>query len=661
MEIEKRINELKAYIDKYNYEYHVLDNPSVSDREYDRLMQELKELEKKHPELITDDSPTQRVGGKVLDQFEKIVHKIPMLSLGNAFNEADIDDFHRKVREVVKNPVYMCELKIDGLAVTIHYKLGKFFQAATRGDGTTGEDITHNVKTIKSVPLKLSEAVDLEVRGEIFMSKIALKQLNEQRKRDNLPLFANPRNAASGSVRNLDPRIASQRKLSVFLYSVPDAFNLGFKSHSEALNYLDRLGLKTNKERKLCFSIEEVKHFIAYWSEHLHDLPYEIDGLVVKVDDLEKQSEMGMTAREPKWAIAYKFPAEEVTTILKDINFTVGRTGSITPNAVLEPVKIAGTTVRRATLHNEDFITTRDIRTGDRVIVRKAGYIIPEVIRPQIEDRNGSEIPFKMINNCPVCNSVLVRNKGEADYYCLNKDCKARNIEALIHFASRDAMNIEGLGEKNVEYLFNLGIITCIPDIYQLQKSALIDLDGFGEKSSQNLLNAIEKSKQNSLERLLFGLGIRFVGSKAAKNLAKTYKNIDKIIEQDELSFQAVPDIGAVIASSLTDFFTNNTNLQLISTLKQLGLNMSYLGENEISSDLSGKTFVLTGTLKSMKRSEAQKLLERLGGKIAGSVSKNTDVVIYGNDAGSKLTKAQELRIITWDEEKFLEEIKAYI
>lgn len=661
MDVKLRISELKRILEQYNYEYYVLDNPSVSDREYDELMRELISLEQAHPELITPDSPTQRVGGKALEEFEKVNHEIPMLSLSNAFNEKDIYDFHRKVSEVYPNPVYMCELKIDGLAVTIHYRNGKFALAATRGDGLTGENISHNVMTIKSVPLKLREDIDIEVRGEIYMPKEAFEKLNEERRRLNQPLFANPRNAAAGSVRQLDPKIAAKRKLSTFLYNVPLAKELGFRYHSEALDYLDKLGLRTNKERKICKNIQEVMDYINYWSEHLNDLPYEIDGLVIKVDDLYKQEEIGYTAKTPKWAIAYKFPAEEVTTILHDIVFTVGRTGNITPNAVLEPVQIAGTIVKKATLHNEDFIKARDIRIGDKVLIRKAGYIIPEVIGPIASLRTGKEISFKMIDRCPVCNHPLERKMGEADYYCHNKNCSARVIESLIHFASRDAMNIEGLGEKIVELLFNLGLVSRIPDIYRLQKENLINLEGFGEKSADNLIKAIQKSKENSLERLLFGLGIRFVGNKVAKIIAKEYKNIDNLMSITKEELQTIPEIGTVIANSLYEYFHEQENIKLINELKTLGLNMYYLGEETIdASEFKGKTFVLTGSL-SIKREEAKTLLERLGANVSSSVSKKTDVVIAGSDAGSKLTKAQELSITIWDEDTFNSKIKKYI
>jgi DNA ligase (NAD+) len=661
MDIKNRIEEIRNLLNQYNYEYYVLDQPSISDREYDRLMQELILLEEQHPEFVTEDSPTRRVGGKVLENFVKIKHDIPMLSLGNVFNEGEVRDFDKRVREVMNQPAYMCELKIDGLAVSLNYVNGELKYAATRGDGTTGEDITHNVETIKSVPLRLKEAVDLEVRGEIYMPKRSFEKLNVKREQESLPLFANPRNAAAGSVRQLDSTIAAKRNLDIFLYSVPNAQGLGFKNHSDAMNYLDQLGFKTNKERKRCERVEEVIEFINYWSTRLESLPYEIDGLVIKVDDLSMQEELGYTSKTPKWAVAYKFPAEEVTTILKDIIFKVGRTGAITPNAVLEPVRIAGTTVQRATLHNEDFITSRDIRVGDRVVVRKAGYIIPEVVGPVVNERPEQLEAFKMIEHCPVCESELVRYEGEADHYCLNTSCPAKKVESLIHFVSREAMNIEGLGERLIEQLYDEELIKTIPDIYQLNREQLLNLERFGEKSTDNLLKAIEDSKQNSLEKLLFGLGIRHVGAKAARILAKDFKGIDQLMQASEADLTRINEIGGVIAASIVDYFAQEDNKALIDCLKTLGLNMNYLGEATINAEaFSGKTFVLTGTLEQLKRNDAKALLEKLGANVSGSVSKKTDVVVAGLEAGSKLTKAQDLGLEIWDEDTFLAKTEAY-
>lgn len=660
-QVKKRIEELKALINRYNYEYYVLDQPTVSDYEYDQLMKELIELETKYPEFQTEDSPTRRVGGMVLDQFEKVVHRTPMLSLSNAFSEGDIRQFDQRVREVIPHPVYVCELKIDGLACSLEYEQGILKRAATRGDGMVGEDITHNILTIKSVPLKLRDPVTIDVRGEVFMPKAAFEQLNREREANHLSLFANPRNAAAGSVRQLDSKIAAERKLDMFLYQLPDALSLGIKTHSAALDYLDDLGFKTNPHRRVCHNVEDVLAYIREWTERKHDLPYEIDGLVIKVDDLEAQALLGVTTKSPKWAIAYKFPAEEVTTVLKDIVFNVGRTGAITPLAILEPVQIMGTTVQRATLHNEDFIRHRDIRIGGKVIIRKAGYIIPEVVGP-VKDEQYDTLPtFTMITHCPACGSRLVRNEGEADHYCTNRNCPAQMVEALIHFASRPAMNIEGLGEKICALLFDRGLVKKLSDLYRLTGEDLSSLPKFKEKSIHNLLIAIEKSKENSLERLLFGLGIRYVGEKASLLLAKHFQSLDSLAQATYDDLIRIPEIGDVIAQSVIHYFRLEENRALIQELKDLGVNMEYRGEKTIEAEsFSGKTFVLTGTLSAFKRDEAKALIERLGGKVTSSVSKNTDVVIAGAEAGSKLSRAQALGIEIWDEETFLQRLEPF-
>ncbi|HEY8436218.1 MAG TPA: NAD-dependent DNA ligase LigA [Haloplasmataceae bacterium] len=660
-QVKKRIEELKALINRYNYEYYVLDQPTVSDYEYDQLMKELIELETKYPEFQTEDSPTRRVGGMVLDQFEKVVHRTPMLSLSNAFSEGDIRQFDQRVREVIPHPVYVCELKIDGLACSLEYEQGILKRAATRGDGMVGEDITHNILTIKSVPLKLRDPVTIDVRGEVFMPKAAFEQLNREREANHLSLFANPRNAAAGSVRQLDSKIAAERKLDMFLYQLPDALSLGIKTHSAALDYLDDLGFKTNPHRRVCHNVEDVLDYIREWTERKHDLPYEIDGLVIKVDDLEAQALLGVTTKSPKWAIAYKFPAEEVTTVLKDIVFNVGRTGAITPLAILEPVQIMGTTVQRATLHNEDFIRHRDIRIGGKVIIRKAGYIIPEVVGP-VKDEQYDTLPtFTMITHCPACGSRLVRNEGEADHYCTNRNCPAQMVEALIHFASRPAMNIEGLGEKICALLFDRGLVKKLSDLYRLTGEDLSSLPKFKEKSIHNLLIAIEKSKENSLERLLFGLGIRYVGEKASLLLAKHFQSLDSLAQATYDDLIRIPEIGDVIAQSVIHYFRLEENRALIQELKDLGVNMEYRGEKTIEAEsFSGKTFVLTGTLSAFKRDEAKAFIERLGGKVTSSVSKNTDVVIAGAEAGSKLSRAQALGIEIWDEETFLQRLEPF-
>jgi DNA ligase (NAD+) len=661
-QVKKRLEVLIETLKQFNYEYHVLDQPSVDDREYDRFMQELTKLELEYPELARDDSPTKRVGGKVLENFIKIQHDTPMLSLDNVFNELDVRHFDKRVKEVISVPQYMCELKIDGLAVSLKYAAGVLQTGATRGDGMVGEDITHNIETIKSVPLKLTETIDIEVRGEIYMPKKAFNRLNEKRVADQLPLFANPRNAAAGSVRQLDSKITAERNLDVFLYSVPQAHAFDFYTHSESLNYIESLGFKTNKERRVCKNIDEVLDFIKYWQEHLPNLPYEIDGLVIKVDQFDAQEQLGTTSKSPKWAVAYKFPAEEVSTILTDIIFKVGRTGAITPNAVLEPVRVSGTSVQRATLHNEDFITSRDIRVGDRVIVRKAGYIIPEVVGPILSERPVHLTPFKMIEACPVCQSNLNRKPGEAGHYCTNLDCPAKKSEGLIHFVSRGAMNIEGFGERIVEQLFQIGLIQTIPDIYRLTQADLLGLPGFGDKSIENLIKAIDASKTSGLDKLLFGLGIRHVGAKAAKLLAMEFKNIDQLMSATIEDFLKVDEIGEVIAASLFDYLQEEANQTLISTLKELGLNMTYLGVvNQSVEAFTKKTFVITGTFEVMKRNEMKDLLESLGASVAGSVSKKTNVVIAGSEAGSKLTKALEIGVEIWDEATFVEKMEAYL
>ena len=643
---KQRVEELTKLLNQYNKEYYVLDKPSVSDREYDRLMQELIELEAQYPELKSSTSPTVRVGGAILEGFNKVQHEKPMLSLGNAFNEGDLRDFDARIRKVSPNISYVCELKIDGLAVTLHYRDGKFVKGATRGDGVVGEDISENLKTIQTIPLHIPYKDPLEVRGEVYMSKATLDKLNKQRAEKGEELFANPRNAAAGSLRQLDSRIAAKRELAMFCYAVPSAEELGFN---------------VNPNREVCDSIDGVLAYIEKWSTNRFDLPYEIDGIVIKVNQLNEQQKLGSTVKSPRWAIAYKFPAEEVETILKDIIFTVGRTGMVTPNAVLEPVRVAGTRVSRATLHNEDYVKERDIRINDRVIIRKAGEIIPEVVKPVIDARHGDEAPFEMIQDCPRCGSELIREAGEADYYCLNIDCPARIVESLCHFVSRDAMNIDGLGVKVVEQLYDNQLIENVADIYKLQKEQLLPLERMGEKKVTNLLTAIENSKQNSLERLLFGLGVRHVGSKTAKVLAAHFETIDALMQATFDDFKGIAEIGDVIANSIVHYFTQDANVQLINELKALGLNMSYTGvkvstANE-ANEFYGKTVVLTGTLATLSRKEAGVKLEALGAKVSGSVSAKTDFLVAGEKSGSKLKKAQELGVTVIDEEMMLKMI----
>lgn len=659
--IFERLNEIKQLLNEYNYQYYVLDNPSVSDQEYDRLMQELQSIELSHPEWITPDSPSQRVGGEVLEGFQKIEHQRMMLSLANAFNKEDLMDFDKRVHEEVLNVEYVCELKIDGLAVSLVYEDGKLVYGATRGDGIIGEDITHNVKTIKSIPLRIDFLDDLEVRGEIYMPKKSFNELNLKRQQEGVELFANPRNAAAGSVRQLDSSIAAKRKLDAFLYHVPMALDIEMNTHKDALDFINKLGFKTNPYTKVCKDIEEVWYFIKEMTEKRNDLPYEIDGIVIKVNDLNKQERLGFTAKVPKWAIAYKFPAEEVITKLKDIIFTIGRTGQITPNAVLEPVRVAGSTVQRATLHNEDNVKNKDIRIGDYVVIRKAGDVIPEVVRSLEERRTGEEIPFEMIKTCPECGSQLVRKDNESAYYCLNENCDSKKIEKIIHFASRDAMNIEGLGVKIVEQLYNLGFIKSIDDIYHLDeyKEEIMEIEGFGKKSMDNLLGAILKSKSNSLEKLLFGLGIKGIGAKMADLLSSQFKSMDNLLNASEYQLIRIKDVGDTIVNSINNFKNDKSSMLLLNNLKELGLNMNYLKDTSLIAEsiFNGKTVCVTGTLEKMTRKEVKEYLTRLGANVTGSVSKKTDYLICGKEAGSKLDKANQLGIKVLTEEEFAKEV----
>ena len=659
MSPQERIQEITKLLEQYNYEYYVLDNPSVPDSEYDRLMNELIAIEKEHPELITPLSPTQRVGGKVLSEFKKIKHKRMMLSLANAFNEADLRDFDKKIRDVlhVDKVEYMCEMKIDGLAMSIDFVNGKLNYAATRGDGNEGEDVTNNVLTIHSIPTQVKESRPFEVRGEVYMSKKVLEKLNAEREEKGEQLLANARNAAAGSIRQLDSSIAASRKLEAFWYYLVNADELGFKKHSDALDYISSLGFRTNKERKICNGIDAVLQYIAEYTEKRPSLEYDIDGIVIKVNDITKYNVLGYTAKTPKWAIAYKFPPEEVVTKLEDIIFTVGRTGKITPNAVIKPTKVAGSTVQRATLHNEDFIKDKGLKIGDYIVLRKAGDVIPEVVRPLPEKRDGTEKDFVMIDKCPVCGSPLVRK--DAMHFCVSPTCPARRIENIIHFASRDAMDIETMGEKAAELFFNEGYIDSIPSIYELKnhRDEIIQMDGWSFKSIDNLLDAIEKSKENSLEKLLFGLGIKEVGEKMAKILAKRYKTLEAFFEVSEEDLLEIPDVGPILASSVYSYFHDENNVEMINKLKELGLNFNYLGVTEVKLDspFSNKTIVLTGTLSKYGRKEATEILENLGAKVAGSVSSKTDIVIFGEEAGSKLDKANALGIRTMDEKEFEE------
>ena len=658
----ERMNELIDIINEADYNYHTLDNPTISDQEYDKYLRELFEIEEEHPEWVREDSPTQHAGGKIIEGFEQAVHKIPMMSLSNVFNESEIIAFDEKIKKEGINPQYMCELKIDGLSVSLLYEKGKLVRAATRGDGTVGEDITHNVKTIKSIPLKLKKEVDIEVRGEIFMNKKTLIELNEKRKKNNQPLLQNCRNAAAGSIRQLDSKVAAERKLDNFIYHLPNPLDYNFNTHSEAIEFMKELGFKTNPNNRLVNNINELLEFIEEKGTLRPTLPYDIDGVVIKVNDIRQQQKLGYTAKYPKWATAYKFPAEEVVTKLTDIIFTVGRTGQITPNAVLEPVIVAGSTISRATLHNEDFVNERNLKIGDIVSIRKAGDVIPEVVEAKVERRTGEEKEFVMIKECPMCQTPLVKKEGQVDYFCTNTKCPARHIEGLIHFASRDAMNIDGLGDRIMEDFYNFKFIGNLADIYSLKNHAkeLVRLEGFGEKSINNLLEAIEKSKENSLERLIFGLGIPHVGAKTAKVLAQKFETLDKMIESTEEELTKIPDIGGIIAKSVVDYFNDNHNRAIVEELKELGLNMNYLGKKVESNDIfANKTFVLTGSLTIFTREEASEKIELLGGKTSGSVSKKTSVVIVGENPGSKYEKAKELGIEIWTEQEFEEKLNS--
>ena len=658
----ERMNYLIKILDEASYNYYVLDDPKITDQEYDAYYRELETIEKIHPEWIKDTSPTRKVGGEVIDEFKKIEHSIPMLSLGDVFNEDEIIEFLQRIENSGVHSNYVCELKIDGLSVSLHYEKGVLVRAATRGNGVIGEDITHNVKTIKSIPLRLKQPLDIEVRGEIYMSKETLEKINKERISKGEKPLQNPRNAAAGSIRQLDSKIAAKRNLDAFLYHLPNPEDYNIKTHHEALEFLKSLGFKTNPNNRIVKNIDEVMNYIHEKGEIRKDLPYDIDGVVIKVDSVKEQQKLGYTARTPRWAIAYKFPAEEVLTKLNDIIFTVGRTGKITPNAILDPVQLMGSTISRATLHNEDYVISKGLMIHDTVSIRKAGDVIPEVVEAKTERRTGEEIPFKMIANCPIWNTKLIKIEEQVDYFCPNPNCPARHIESFIHFVSRPAMNIDGLGDRLMEDLYNFKFISKIPDIYKLKdkKDALTKLEGYGEKSVTNLLNAIEISKSNSLERLLFALGIKNVGKEKAKILAKTYKNMDTLSKATYDELVEIPDIGPIISKNIVDYFNNIDNLKMIEDLKELGLNMDYIGEElNVKEDFQSKSFVLTGTLTKLTRDEAKALIENAGGKTVGSVSKKTYAVIVGDNPGSKYDKAKELNIPIWTEEEFLEKINS--
>lgn len=654
--MEKRMRELETLLTKYNYEYHVLDNPSISDHEYDQLFHELLELEEKHPELKSDTSPTTRVGGVVLDKFEKVSHETAMLSLSNAFNEEDLRAFNDRIEKAVGKVEYMCELKIDGLAVSLLYNDGKLIQGATRGDGTVGENITANLKTIHAIPLTTNLTEQFEVRGEAYMPKDAFEKLNKAREENNQQVFQNPRNAAAGSLRQLDTSLTSKRHLSIFLYGTTRPEILNVNSQSTALDKLDELGFKTNQERAVKKDIDGVIEYVNYWVEHRNDLPYEIDGIVIKVNDLRLQEEIGYTVRSPKWATAYKFPAEEAKTKILDIELTVGRTGVITPTAILEPVRVAGTTVSRASLHNHELIEEKDIRINDTVIIHKAGDIIPEVVRVVYEERSDQEV-YEAPTTCPSCGHEAVKLDEEVAIRCINPTCPAQIVEDIIHFASRGAMNIDGLGEKFVHQLYDAELIKDVADLYTLEKEELVKLERVGDKKATNLLSAIENSKSQPLQKLLFGLGIRFLGQKASRLIAEEYLTMDNIMEKTKDELIEIPEIGEVIADSIVTYTSNDDFKHLIEKLKAENVNMTEEVEENESNQFDGMTFVLTGKLVEMTRNEAKEKIELNGGKVTSSVSNNTDVVVAGSDAGSKLDRARELEITVWSEQDLLERL----
>ena len=646
--MNKRMNELVALLNRYAAEYYTSDNPSVSDSEYDRLYRELVELETAYPDQVLADSPTHRVGGKVLDGFEKYSHQYPLYSLQDAFSREELEAFDSRVRKEVAHPTYICELKIDGLSISLTYEKGILVAGATRGDGSVGEHITENLKRVKDIPLTLPEELDITVRGECYMPRASFDQVNQARQENGEPEFANPRNAAAGTLRQLDTAVVAKRNLATFLYQ--EASPSTRDSQEKVLNHLEQLGFVVNPKRILAENIDEIWHFIQEVGEERDSLPYDIDGVVIKVNDLAGQEELGFTVKAPKWAVAYKFPAEEKEAQLLSVDWTVGRTGVVTPTANLTPVQLAGTTVSRATLHNVDYIAEKDIRKDDTVIVYKAGDIIPAVLRV-VESKRVSEEKLDIPINCPSCDSDLLHFEDEVALRCINPRCPAQIMEGLIHFASRDAMNITGLGPSVVEKLFAANLVKDVADIYRLKEDDFLLLEGVKEKSAAKLYQAIQASKENSAEKLLFGLGIRHVGSKASQLLLQHFHSIENLAQADPEEVASIESLGGVIAKSLQTYFETEGSEILLRELKEAGVNLDYKGQTVVAdAALSGLTVVLTGKLERLKRSEAKSKLESLGAKVTGSVSKKTDLVVAGADAGSKLQKAQELGIEVRDE-----------
>lgn len=660
MDEKQRIKELRTILEKYSIEYYVNDDPSVSDQEYDRLLDELIHLEEKHPELYDANSPSQRIIGSVLDGFEKVQHSSMMLSLGDIFNYEEIEEFCRRIAQSVDHPEFIVECKYDGLAMSLLYENGEFIRAVTRGDGNVGEDVSNNVRTIASVPMHIPTLERVEVRGEVYMPKQSFHDLNEVQSKLGKKLFANPRNAAAGSIRQLDSGICASRKLDAYWYYFQNAQDFGILTQEDALKRMEDFHFKVNPLRKLCRSAKEIWDFIQSIGYKRDDLPYEIDGMVIKLNSLIDSRRLGTTAKIPRYAIAYKFPAEQVETKLIDITLTVGRTGKVTPNAVLEPVRVAGTTVSAATLHNEDMIKKKDLRIGDRVIIHKAGEIIPEVVEVVKSCRDGSQVPYVFPQTCPICHSHLIRLQGEAAHYCINQDCPARVVESMIHFASRDAMNIETLGDKKIEQLHEWGYLNSVEDIYFLYqyREDLVSKPGYQEKSVDKLFEQIEASKKKDLATLLYALGLRQVGKKSATILADHFLDMDTLMKAKEEELIALKDIGDITAQSVVAFFSEEKNLHLIKVLKECGLTMKQDRKQIQESRFTNKTVVLTGTLETYTRKEAKAILESLGANVSGSVSKKTDFVIYGSAAGSKLTKAQQLGVFTMTEEEFVQEVE---
>ena len=657
-EAAKRAEELRTRLNQWSREYYVEDKPTVEDYVYDKEYAELVAIEEQYPDLITSDSPTQRVGGKVLEGFEKVTHDIPLYSLNDVFSKEELIAFDQRVQKAVGRVVdYCCELKIDGLSVSLRYEDGNFVRGATRGDGTVGENITENLKTVRSVPIKLKEPMNIEVRGECFMPKRSFVQLNQDREAEGKDIFANPRNAAAGSLRQLDSKITAKRNLDTFLYTVADFGPMEAKTQYDALEELEKIGFHTNREKRLCHSIDEVWAYIEEYHDKRVDLPYEIDGIVIKVNEFSLQDQLGFTVKAPRWATAYKFPPEEVETLIENIEWTVGRTGVVTPTAIMTPVRVAGTTVSRASLHNGDYIKLKDIRLKDTVLIYKAGDIIPEVSQVVLDKRPKDSEEYQLPTHCPVCGSELVHLDEEVALRCINPKCPAQMKEGLNHFVSRNAMNIDGLGPRVLEQMYDKKLVADVADLYKLTEEELLTLDKIKEKSANNILTAIDNSKDNSVERLIFGLGIRHVGAKAAKILAEHFGDLETLSRSDYESIIALDTIGDIIADSVVTYFSNEEVHELMNELKQAGVNFEYKGLRstqlqEVESPFKEKTVVLTGKLTRLTREEAKETIENLGGKVTGSVSKKTDIVVAGEDAGSKLTKAQELGIEVWTEDQ---------